>query len=59
MVPFNKTLMHCMLKVPVDIWKDKCFYLFVLNIPLIVVALTVGVVFAIFIDGIVFANDST
>jgi len=46
-----------MLKVPIDIWKDKCFYLFVLNIPLIVVALTVGVVFAIFIDGIVFAND--
>jgi len=57
MVPFNKTLMYCMLKVPIDIWKDKCFYLFVLNIPLIVVALTVGIVFAIFIDGIVFAND--
>lgn len=54
---YNKTLMATVLKVPVDIWKNNCFYLFILNIPFIFVTLTFGVILAMVVDGLVFSGD--
>ncbi len=54
MVKFKETLLAHVLVVPRDIWRDNCLYIFVLNIPLILVAYTFGVAAALFIDYLVF-----
>lgn len=57
MVEFKQTLLAHVLAVPFSLWTTNCFYIFLLHIPLIVVAYTIGLVFAVIVDAIVFSSD--
>jgi len=58
MITFNKTLLATIIKVPYDIWKQNCLYVFILNLPYILVVLTFGIIMAIFIDLCFFGMNS-
>lgn len=50
MMEFNKTLLHTILMIPLNIYRNNCRYIFVMNIPLIVVCMVIMVPVAIVAD---------